>query len=87
MSEKRPATLQDSVDLMLSDDYKKRFKAEYMQLAIRHGKLATMLRNYVAGKLDFEPTTDYGLLYKQCQLMDEYLMILRVRARLEGIEL
>lgn len=79
--------LADTVDMMLSEDYKERFKAEYYQLDIRAEKLSKMLNDWRAGKLKFEPTCDYGLLIRQFQLMDEYRMILRVRAQIEGIEL
>ena len=87
MSKLREFQLVDTVDGMISDDYKERFKAEYMQLDIRANKLLKMLNQWRAGKLKFEPKCDSGLLLKQFQLMDEYRMILRVRAQIEGIEL
>lgn len=87
MSKLREFQLVDTVDGMISDDYKERFKAEYLQLDIRANKLNDMLNDWRACKLKFEPVCDYGLLYKQFQLMDEYRMILRVRAQIEGIEL
>ena len=77
----------DTIDLMTSKDYKERLKAEFMQLEIRTDKLGKMLSDWRQGKLKFEPTCDYGLLMKQFQLMDEYQMILRVRAKIEGIDL
>lgn len=79
--------LADTSFLMVSESYKDRFRAEYYQLDIRAEKLNKMLNDWRAGKLKFEPTCDYGLLLKQFQLMDEYRMILRVRAQVEGIEL
>ena len=79
--------LVDTADMMLSEDYKERFKAEYHQLNIRAEALRTMLYDWEVGKLKFTPICDYGFLYKQFQLMDEYRMILRVRAQIEGIEL
>ena len=85
--ERRPATIEDTKDMMLSEDYKERFKAEFIQLEIRTDKLGNMLSDWRQGKLKFEPTCDYGLLMKQLQLMDEYRMILRVRAKIEGINL
>lgn len=87
MSKLREFQLVDTVDGMISDDYKERFKAEYLQLDIRAEKLNKMLNEWRAGKLKFKPVCDYGLLFKQFQLMDEYRMILRVRAQIEGIEL
>lgn len=79
--------LPDTIDLMISENYKDRFKAEYYQLDIRANNLDKMLYEWRANKLKFKPTCDYGLLLKQFQLMDEYRMILRVRAQIEGIEL
>lgn len=87
MIKQKQYELSTTVDLMLSDDYKERFKAEYLQLKIRHRKLCKIIDDYVRGKLKFELTTDWGLLRKQEQLMDELLMILRVRAKLEGIDI
>ena len=87
MIKQKQYDLSTTVDLMLSDDYKERFKAEYLQLKIRHRKLCKILDDYVQAKLKFELTTDWGLLRKQEQLMDELLMVLRVRAKLEGIDL
>lgn len=79
--------LSDTGLMMASEDYKVRFRAEYYQLDIRADKLAKMLSDWKNGKLKFEPKCDYGLLFKQFQLMDEYRMILRVRAQIEGIKL
>ena len=79
--------LVDTCILMTSDSYRERFRAEYYQLDIRANKLNEMLNDWRSGKLKFEPKCDYGLLFKQFQLMDEYRMILRVRAQIEGIEL
>lgn len=41
--------LKDTAALMCSDDYKDRFKAEYLQLKIRRDKLAAMLVNGTLG--------------------------------------
>lgn len=79
--------LVDTCYMMTSESYKERFRAEYYQLDIRADKLIKMLNDWKNGKLKFEPECDYGLLFKQFQLMDEYRMILRVRAQIEGIEL
>lgn len=84
---KGPKELKDTIDLMCSEDYKERFKAEYIQLKIRCDKLQDMLADYLAGKLKFEPICPYYVLRKQLDHMAEYLYILEVRAQLEGIEL
>lgn len=80
-------TLNDTVALMLSGDYKDRFKAEYYQLKIRHEKLLNMLARHDTGTLDFEPTCAIGLLAEQCGAMGRYLSILEARAKAEGIAL
>lgn len=80
-------TLNDTVALMLSGDYKDRFKAEYYQLKIRHEKLLNMLARHDTGTLGFEPTCSIGLLAEQCGVMGRYLHILESRAKAEGIPL
>ena len=87
MKKKQELELKDTADMMLSEDYKERFKAEYHQLDIRADKLLKMLNDMKAGKLKFTPKCDGGLLLRQFQLMDEYRMILRVRAQIDGIDL
>ena len=80
-------SLCDTVPLMLSADYKERFEAEYLQLKIRHGKLAAMITKYENGTLDFKPTCPIELLIEQRDCMQDYLDILAERANLEGVEL
>ena len=41
--------LSNTVDKMLSEDYKERFIAEYQQLSIRHDGLKKMLDNWDKG--------------------------------------
>lgn len=79
--------LKDTVDMMLSDDYKERFKAEYYQLKIRHDKLSTMVAKFKAGTLDFTPSCDIKLFEKQIEFMQLYLCMLALRANIENIEL
>ena len=77
----------DTVELMASDDYKQRFKAEYYQTEIRYNKLHEMIVRYEANTLDFEPKCSIDILKKQASYMGDYLYILEVRAEIEGIEL
>lgn len=79
--------LKDTVDLMNSEDYKERFKAEYLQTKIRYDKLCKMLVKQEAGTLDFEPICTRGLLLKQKRCMSEYLDSLEIRAEVEGVDL
>lgn len=79
--------LNETIDLMLSDDYKERFKAEYYQTKIRYEKLHSLIKKYDAGTLDFEPTTPIDILRNQKRNMGEYLYMLEIRAEIEKIDL
>lgn len=79
--------LLDTVKLMESDDYKERFKAEYLQTKIRYDKLLKMIVKYESNTLDFEPSCSIELLKKQASIMGQYLYCLEMRAEIEGIEL
>jgi len=79
--------LRDTVDLMLSDDYKDRFKAEYLQLKIRYEKLKVMLDKWDNDELDFTPTCPREIYDEQIDGMETYLDVLVDRANIEGIDL
>lgn len=79
--------LHDIIGLMCSEDYKDRFKAEYLQLKMRYNKLHRMVVKYEANKLEFKPSCDIELLKKQKAAMGNYLYCLEVRAQVEGIDL
>lgn len=79
--------LKDTVDLMNSEDYNHRLKAEYFQTKIRYDKLHKMLVKKAAGTLDFEPKCSVALLIEQKRYMGEYLRVLETRAEIEGIDL
>lgn len=79
--------LKDTVKMMVSDDYKERFVAEYMQVVIRFKKLIAMVEKWDAGKLDFEPTCPRSTYNIQLRAMADYIAILEARAVMENIEL
>lgn len=79
--------LKDTVDLMNSDDYRDRFRAEYYQVKNRYNKLHKMVIKYEAGTLDFDPMVSIELLKEQKGAMGQYLYYLEVRAEVEKIEL
>lgn len=88
--------LKDTVDDMISDDYKSRFEAEYVQTKIRYEKLIVMLDKIKAGELKehnpyvyigFNIDTPIELLERQATAMKNYLDILRVRAIIERIKI
>lgn len=75
--------LKDTIELMLSDDYKKRFKAEYQQLYIRHTKLKKMVDNW--DSLNFRPSCPKSIYEMQLEAMKKYLNILEARSYIENI--
>ena len=79
--------LERIIELMKSEDYKDRFRAEYYQLEDRIDKLANMLEKYKAGTLNFTPSCSYELLSYQLQTMNAYKRVLEERAEIEGIEI
>lgn len=77
----------DTIDLMTSDDYKARFRAEYWQTKIRYQKLHHILIQQEAGTLGHELTCPVSLLEQQAHNMGVYLKTLEVRAEIEHINL
>lgn len=74
-------------DLMISPDYKERFKAEVIQLHNRLGGLSLMLQRWDAGNLDFTPTCPREIYNDQVKGMQLYLDVLVKRAKIEGVDL
>lgn len=79
--------LKDTVELMLSDDHKERFKAEYYQTKTRYERLHKMVIKYEAKTLEFEPVVPIDILVGQKRAMGEYLHYLEIRAEIEHIKL
>lgn len=88
--------LKQTTDLMLSQDYKERFIAEYWQTKIRYEKLKHFnniieASSYTQGmeRSIVEPLHDcpWHLLKEQQEIMGHYLHILEVRAVIEEIDL
>lgn len=79
--------LKDTIELMVSADYKERFKAEYYQLAIRYKKLKTLLDKWDRGQLNFNPICPRSTYNMQINAMADLLAVLEARAVMEGIEL
>lgn len=80
-------TLKDTVEMMKSDDYKERFRAEYYQLEIRLNGLKKMLDKWDKGELNFTPACPRNVYNDQFEYMVDYIAVLAERARVEGIEL
>lgn len=79
--------LKDTIEMMNSTDYRERFIAEYHQTKSRYNKLFDMVVKYKAGTLGFKPRCSIELLTEQLRAMGNYLMLLEVRAEIEGITL
>ena len=89
--------LRETVNLMCSDDYNMRMKAEYLQTKIRYEKLKAFNNKIEAARrTEYSPDKRVGapahdcpddLLLQQQKAMGEYLHILEVRAVIEGVEL
>lgn len=82
---KRKIELKDTAEFMCSDDYKYRFKAEYLQTQIRYDKLKRMFDNW--DNLEFKPTCPKEIYDIQLKAMRDYLNILEVRAKIEKVSL
>ncbi len=82
-----PSNLEGTIELMQSEDYRERFKAEYYQAKIRYDKLDAMTVKYEAGTLEFTPTCSLELLKEQKAYMGNYIRCLKIRAEIEGIKL
>lgn len=83
--------LKDTVEMMVSDDYRKRFRAEYAQLLIRTDKLSRFIHSIDEARANGEPEPAHDcpmhILCRQRQIMMDYLRILAERAALEGVSL
>lgn len=79
--------LQDTVDMMLSKDFKERFRSEYFQLNNRIIGLRNMLEKYKNGTLNFKPNCSYEILHTQLVYMEAYRNVLEERAKIENISL
>lgn len=81
--------LSQTVELMLSEDCKDRFIAEYAQLMIRIKRLERVLSSIADNSSPdcFEPVCPIVLLVEQLYTMQGYLSVLNNRALIEDIDL
>lgn len=79
--------LLDTVSLMTSDDYKERFKAEYLQTKIRRDKLKSMIQKMDNGALNFVPKCPRNIFIYQLAVMNAYLDALKMRSDIELIDI
>lgn len=84
---------EETVQMMLSEDYKARFAAEYRQTKIRYERLKKFFNRIEAAmthpsKVDMpKHDCDLELLREQQNIMGRYLHLLEIRAVIEHIEL
>jgi hypothetical protein len=81
--------LSQTTELMISNDYKKRFIAEYAQIEIRTKRLESVLKSIDDNTCPkcFKPTCDIEILKTQYKAMNAYRATLIFRASIEEIEL
>jgi hypothetical protein len=78
--------LKQSVDLMLSEDYKERLVAEHMQLKSRIEGLNDFLTKWNDGNLDFTPKSFMSVFESQLNAMRQYFEALERRLKDEGLK-
>lgn len=79
--------LEETAEMMFSEDYKERFKAEYYQILIRAVRLNAMLCCWDNGEPNFEPACPKSTYKMQFKAMMDYINILEARAAIEKIDL
>lgn len=79
--------LAETINGMVSEDYKERFIAEYQQLVIRYNGLKKMLDNWDRNELAFVPTCPRNTYNMQIKAMTDYIAVLEARAVMEEINL
>ena len=75
--------LKDTIEDMISDDYIRRYKAEYKQLVIRIAKLTDYVKHYT----NSDSLIEQQLKAQQLETMLHYRNILELRANINNIKL
>ena len=78
--------LKDTVQLMLSDDWRDRLKAEHLQLTIRLHNLAAFINAANRDEKKYKSERDKFAMKKQYRAMVEYTIALEHRMEYAGIE-
>lgn len=77
--------LAETAKLMVSSDYKDRFRAECIQLENRYEGLKKMVESWDNGTLPFTPTCPREIYDEQLAAMRAYMKVLTARAHIENI--
>lgn len=80
-------TYASTVDDMLSNDWKRRFKAEYDQLSLRLARLYNTIEFADKNQMEGTLYAQIGVLKIQACVMSTYKQILEERAKLIGLDL
>lgn len=80
-------SLDMTIEMMESTDYRVRFIAEYVQNKMCYNSLHQMLVKLDAGTLEFTPDCPAQILRNQKAFMGNYLNQLEIRAEIEKIPL
>lgn len=78
--------LKDTVKLMLSDDWRDRLKAEWLQATIRCRKLTDFINAASHGEKVYKSESDKFALKKQQRAMVDYIIALEHQMKNAGIE-
>ena len=78
--------LKDTVNLMLSDDWRDRLKAEHLQLTIRLHNLSAFINAANRGEKQYNSEREKFAMKKQYRAMVEYTIALEHRMKFAGIE-
>ena len=73
--------LKDTISLMLSDDFKVRGVAEYLQIKIRTEQNRVFIKNWTRGELKFTPCNNLEQSEMQLKAMELYEFTLRNRLK------
>lgn len=80
-------TLEGTIGMMTSGDWRDRFVAEYLQTKIRYEKLHRLIVKREVGKLDFNTPIPLESWKYQAYHMEMYLLELEKQAEIHGIDL
>lgn len=73
--------LKDTISMMLSDDFKVRGVAEYLQIKIRTEQNRTFIKNWKRGELKFTPCNTLEQSEMQLKAMELYQFTLKERLK------
>lgn len=78
--------LEDTVYFMLSDDWRDRMLAEWLQVKIRYERLIGFIKAADQGKTEYRSEAGRAVLKSQREMMANYMTILEWRMEDAGID-